>query len=1265
MKLISTLNKVLATLSICLLFACAQIKAQTYNDGAMNIRMAVGYSWIESDDDPILGELNDNEFRFRWWGADNANLDGQGFVGGTTIGTSSGGYGWVLGQDVNLLNFTYGTPGITPQAVPQYLQLQGEGWEDDCFDCFRSTGTFTWACDQCSSYNYDGGCGCSTNILCGCSSEDQHCGPYTLSNSINYRVLAPCLNLFSPPTAGNAWVGDFFGNSCGSDDLGAEVLATWTPPIPDPVVSTANVLCQPGLVTMQTGGAVFGGDYHWYNNATNVLVGTGSQITPFVGTTTTFRVHTANGACESLSYRTYTVTVGQPNIVSVSAVSPSCYGATNGTITVTANGGNGALQYSSNAGATWQTSNVFNNLAAGFYNIWVKDGSGCTVIYSGNSVILTQPNAISIFVNKVDASCNGSSTGRIDIFAGGGSGNLTYSVNNGTTFQPSSIFANLAAGSYDIVVKDANNCSYPFLGNPVIISQPAVVLATTIVTSASCATTTNGSIQVNAIGGTSPYTYSLNNGPFFPNAIFTNVSSGTYSILVADVNGCTASASATVGSAYTLTASVLSQTDVSCSGGADGSVTVTSTGGLAPFEFSIDGGNSWQPDSTFTGLSGGVYTVIAKDFNGCTDGVAVTIVERPVLTATVTSIVNVNCFGDSTGAINITAAGGDGTYSYLWSNSSVAQNLTNVSAGSYSVVVTDGAGCTASTNGIITQNNELVLSVEHQINVFCHGDNTGGLDITVNGGVPAYSYNWSNSSTGEDVYGVNAGTYGLTVTDFTGCVASATYVITEPGTQLGATVSSTEVSCPGGSDGTVTAAGTGGTPPYSYLWNNAQQGATITGLSAGLFVVTVKDSNNCETAKSILLTEPQPFVIADSIVPANCFSSADGAVYISVSGATPGYTYLWSNATANQHLTGVAKGNYTVVVTDSKGCSDSKTFTVTSPPDLVSSVAGNNPDCHGNSTGFAVVSAGGGTAPYTYVWSTVPVQSGVMGVHLSGNVSYTVTITDDHDCSSTNTVLLADPTPVVVSTVPDSVTCFNGNDGTVLINASGGTPPYQYSLNNVYQQDSLLTGLSAGEYTAIAQDNNGCFGAENFTVSEPTSIFVDAGPDVVSVRGQTVTLNGTASSPHGITGYLWSPDNHLSCTACQSTNATPDTTFIYFLTATDGRNCSSYDSVTVIVKYKVEYFMPTAFTPNADGLNDFFEVNILGANTIEVSVFDRWGERVYYNPAQHNGLLNNGNAWDGKKGGKAVPYDTYVYQLKVTFFDGSTEDKAGTITVVR
>lgn len=1237
--------------------------AQTYNDGAMQVQISVSRSYVESVDDPLIGELNANEFRWRWWIADNANLDGQGFVGGNVVSVNSGSSGWFDHADQSIFNYTYGTPGSTPATVPQFVQLQGESWEDDCYDCYRSTGTFTWACDQCSSTIYDGGCGCSTNILCGCSSEDQHCGPTVISNSINYRVIPPCLSLIQPPTVGNAWLGDFISSVCGNDDMGAQLLARWTPPIPDPIVTTATVLCQPGLVTLSTGGAVFGGDYNWYDFNTGFLVGTGSQITPFVGSTKTFKVHTTNG-CESLSYRLITITVGQPTIASVTAVNPSCFGSANGSITVTATGGNGALQYSNNGGATWQNSNVFTNLAAGFYNIWVKDANNCTVIYSGNSVILSQPQPVSIFINKVDASCNGSSTGRIDIFAGGGSGNLTFSVNGGTTFQPNSIFSNLPAGSYNVVVKDANNCSYPFLGNPVVITQPQPVTATATPTNASCAGNGNGSITVTAAGGTSPYNYSLNNGPFFPNPTFTALQSGTYNILVSDVFGCQGSVQATISNAYTFSVAVTAQTDVSCAGGADGTVTVAATGGQGTIEYSIDGGTVWQPSPTFTNLNGGVYTILARDANGCLANTSVTIIEKPTLLVTVDSVVNVGCFGGTSGAVYVTATGGDGTYSYAWSNSTTNQNLTGVSAGSYQVTVTDGATCTALASATIGSNPQLILQLEKNISVLCHGGNSGGLDITVLGGSPGYTYAWSNGVTLEDIYNMPAGGYSVTVTDAASCTITNNYQITQPGIQLSGTTTTVTTSCPGGNDGTATATGAGGTTPYNYIWSTTTTGATAFNLSAGFYTVTVSDSNSCSFVTTAIVGEPQPFVIAETIHPAKCFGSTDGGVDIVVTGGTPGYNYFWSNSSTAQNLTGVGGGIHSVTVTDTKACTATASFNVPQPPALLSSVAGSDPDCNGNSTGFAVVSAGGGVMPYSYAWNTSPPQNGVMAVKLKGGILYTVTISDANNCQLVDSVLLNDPTPVTVTTVPTDVKCFNGSNGQVVIQASGGAGNYEYYLNGVYQTSPTFTGLPAGSYTAVAEDENNCNGAFNFVINQPGSFPVNAGPDVVALQGQPVQLSGTASSPNGIISYQWSPDENLTCTFCQNTTAKPDSTITYWLTVMDGDSCFNYDSVEVVIKYSSDYFIPTAFTPNGDNLNDYFEVDILGAETIQADVFNRWGQQVYHNPSQPNGAAN-GNAWDGTLNGKELPHDTYVYQFKVKFFNSAEKTIKGTVVLMR
>jgi gliding motility-associated-like protein len=886
------------------------------------------------------------------------------------------------------------------------------------------------------------------------------------------------------------------------------------------------------------------------------------------------------------------------------------------------------------------------------------------VIYSGNSVVLTQPQPISIFINKVDATCNGASTGRIEVLAGGGSGNLTYSVNGGSSFQPSSIFNNLTAGSYNVQVQDANGCISTFLGNPVIIAQPTAVSATAIAIDASCAGNNNGTVNVVASGGTSPYNYSLNNGPFFANPSFTGLLAGTYNVLVADVNGCQGTTTATISNTYTFTANVQSQTDVSCSGGADGSITASQTGGVAPFEYSINGGTTWQNSPTFNGLSGGVYTVLVKDFNNCQDNVSVTIIEKPALVATVTAVSAVNCAGDSTGSITTNLTGGDGVYTYSWSNGTITQNLTGVPSGTYTLTVTDGASCTAIATATITSNLALILQLEKNVSVLCHGGNSGALDVTVNGGIAPYTYNWSNSATTEDIFGVTAGGYTINVTDALGCTITENYFITQPPVDLTGSAVATNALCAGQASGSVTASGLGGTTPYIFQWNNGQSGPTINNVAPGLYVVNIIDSNNCVFTTTATVTAPSALVASGVVTSATCSGSSTGGVTLTVTGGTTPYTFAWSNNTASQNLTGVIANTYTVTITDANNCTLVQSFIVTEAPSLLTSVSGNNPDCFGNATGFAVANAAGGTPPYNFTWSTTPAQNGIMGVKLLGDVTYFVSVNDANNCQVIDSVRLVNPTPVTVVTVPINVKCFEGNNGEITIQASGGSGLYEYYLNGVFQTSPVFTGLTAGTYTAVAEDNENCVGSTNITITQPQGFTVNAGADLVSVKGQTVQLTGTATSANGILSYDWTPAATLSCTSCQNPNATPDSTTTYVLLAMDGDSCIGFDSVTVFVKYTIQYFIPNAFTPNDDKLNDFFEFDILGAKSIETSIFNRWGERVYFNANQSNGAIN-GNAWDGKKDGKVVPSDTYLYQLKVSFFDDTEETLSGTISVVR
>ncbi len=445
-------------------------------------------------------------------------------------------------------------------------------------------------------------------------------------------------------------------------------------------------------------------------------------------------------------------------------------------------------------------------------------------------------------------------------------------------------------------------------------------------------------------------------------------------------------------------------------------------------------------------------------------------------------------------------------------------------------------------------------------------------------------------------------------------------------------------------------------------------------LQPGNYTVKVVDSVGCESimngvAHVLPLALPSFVgVVANNV---NCFGANDGVINIQAISSNGNVTYSIDSGTiytSSGNFTSLTSDLYYVAIKDDSGCVQryaANPVNISTPLALTLDISGSAPDCFGNTNGNASVIANGGTPPYNYLWNTTPAQvtSAIGG--LSGNFNYSVVVADRNNCTASDSLYLLEPTLVTVSLVPSNVTCFQGNDGVVQVSVSGGISPYQYFLNGIYQTDSIYSGLTANHYVVTAEDANHCTGAADFTITEPQQFSVNAGPDLVSVQYQTITLTGSASSANGIIGYYWQPDYHLSCTTCQNAQASPDTTTMYVLMAMDGDSCIAFDSMYVVVKPAGQAFIPSAFTPNADELNDYFEFNILGADKIEVTVFNRWGEKVYYNANQHNGIVNNSDAWDGKKNGKLLPHDTYVYQINVVFFGGFTDTYKGTVTLMK
>lgn len=493
-------------------------------------------------------------------------------------------------------------------------------------------------------------------------------------------------------------------------------------------------------------------------------------------------------------------------------------------------------------------------------------------------------------------------------------------------------------------------------------------------------------------------------------------------------------------------------------------------------------------------------------------------------------------------------------------------------------------------------------------------------------------------------------------------------------------VSASDVVCAGNSNGVITIGAVSSNGSVSYSIDSASSYSAnnvFVGLPVSAYNVFVKDDSGCVAryvVNPVQVKNPitVPLVIT-SVIVSDLKCAGDSTGTITVHAVTPNGSLFYSvdsalNYSANNVFTSLPAAYYNVVVKDDSGCVAryvGNPVEVASPSELVLSMHGVSPNCFGNRTGSATVVASGGTPGYAYMWNTSPSDVDFTIDNLGGNASYSVTVTDRNNCTAEKSVTLTEPSQVVVNVFPSNVKCFEGNNGSVIISATGGLSPYDYYLNGIYQFDSVYTGLTAGNYLATAQDANHCVGSATFSITQPQAFTVFAGVDIISSHGQTVQLLGTAYSLNGIIGYHWSPNFHIDCDTCAQPMVSPDTTTTYILSAMDGDSCVGYDSVIVYVKHNGPFFIPTAFTPNDDKLNDYFEFNILGAEIVEVRIFNRWGEQQYYNANQHNGIENNGDAWDGKKNGKFMPFDTYTYQLKIHYFDGTDDMISGTVTLMK
>lgn len=806
------------------------------------------------------------------------------------------------------------------------------------------------------------------------------------------------------------------------------------------------------------------------------------------------------------------VILAQPTAVTASALvqAPyngaqiSCNGASDGVITVTASGGTGALTYVFNqfpSNLTGMTTGVFTGVPPGTgYTFTVTDSKGCPAPVTA-AVNVVEPTAIAASAavtsnhNGQHISCPTSTDGQITVTASGGTGALTYRLDQAplnTTGATTGIFTGVGAGSYTVTVRDANSCFR--ITTPVTVVPPPAVTASAAVTSnyngrqITCNGASDGRITVTASGGVTPYSYILNEIPGnvsgATTGVFTLLPAGTYTVNVRDANNCpvvTLPVTISEPVALTGTSNVTSNYNgqqIRCVGSTDGTIRVTGSGGTGPYTFisiEVPGNVTGASTGIFTGLGAGSYTFTVRDANNCTFITPAVVISPPTplnASALVTSNYHgsqISCDGANDGTITVTATGGTGALHYEF-----LEDLSN----------TSGA--------------------------------TSGVFIGIGAGGP-YTFRVTDANT------CNVTTIGISITEPDPIVASAAITSNHNGQHI---------SCPTSTDGQITVTAAGGTGVYSYRLDQAPLNTTgnttgvYSNVGAGTYTVTVRDENGCFVITVPVIVVPPPPVTASAAVTSDhngqqisCNGASDGELTVTAGGGVGSYTYLLNQIPANVTgattgvFTGLPAGTYTVTVRDGNNCPVTTVpVTITQPAVLGATAAvtsnynGQQISCNGASDGRIAITVSGGTGPFAYTSVQVPgnVTGATTGIFTglpAGN--YTFNVTDVNTCGTTTAqVTISEPAQLAATLAVTSnyngrhVSCNGASDGELTVTVTTpGTGAATYTIDQIPTNASgrfsgLFTGVPPGSYTVTVRDANNCSIVTNSVTVDPTPAIV-------------------------------------------------------------------------------------------------------------------------------------------------------------------------------
>ncbi|MDY0314994.1 MAG: gliding motility-associated C-terminal domain-containing protein [Bacteroidales bacterium] len=800
--------------------------------------------------------------------------------------------------------------------------------------------------------------------------------------------------------------------------------------------------------------------------------------------------------------------------------------------------------------------------------------------------------------------------------------------------------SNLEAGNYSVTVTDASPCNDTII-NFSIIDQTYFAIDITSIGNA-CVEPVQLTANVDG-GNPADVSFVWNTSPVQTTQSISVSSGGTYSV-TATYGNCEDQASIEIiGGDFDFEIDYSPSICEGNSGFAQFSL-ITGTG---PFNY------LWSTGSTQDNISitsPGEYCLTVTDMASlCQLSKCVNVNIFPSFNINVTTS-DLVCYNEHNGSATATVSGGAPEFTYNWDGVIAGSSVSNLGQGEHTLIVTDANSCSSTTSFVINSPPELIANISQDQGI-CYGEQAV-INVNVSGGVPPYTYFWSddpnNHDTERTVQPESTSQYTVNVYDANNCevTAQTTISVSQP---IVLDINVTNNICYGVCDGSANINITGGTAPFTFSWESNTE--TWTGICVGSYSVTVTDANACSSEANFEISESANEKLLSNFVDINnvsCFGFSDANANVIPNGGTPPYNVNWQNEVEQDGFIGLnmpANIYFYITVTDANNCHYLDSIKFSQPPIL--ELSGNtNPIICGESGGIGTVHASGGTPPYEYLWQNN--ETTETATELSYGQNF-VTVTDANNCSESLN-LFVNMTGIIYGNfiILQENLCYNDSIATIKAVFDKGRAPFTYSWSNG-QTDSIATGFPAGEHYVYISDKYNCSDSVHFIITEPDSLipnFTIKQPSCTGIYDGSIDANPSGASPYYT--YLWNNNSTDSI-------ITKITDGIYYVSITDSNDCEyAYEIELVESDFCLVFY--NTITPNGDGENDTWIIkNIEKIPRNEVWIYNRIGNLIYYAKEYQND-------WDGTYNGKDVPEGTYYYIVSTGTWE---EPYKGHITVIR